>query len=166
MREHGQNEQKEHFPFGFRPEGGGAAEADEADGTDEAVEADGGGGGQHPYSRSSSVAGCVIAVVAGAVGFAVWLHGAAPGVSGAFEGERDLSLVYGELPLMLFGVPALTLAAWSLVGTALRHRAGHLPGAATLAASLTAALLALSLVSWVCLLWLESRVEPFVGQGW
>ncbi|MER5490696.1 hypothetical protein ACSMX9_19145 [Streptomyces sp. LE64] len=144
MREHEQNGQKDHYSY----DGAGAEVEDP------------------PDDPSGAVAGCLVAVVAGAVGLAVWLHGAGPGIHGAFEGERDLSLVYGELPLMLFGVPALTLTVWWLARAALDRRAEPWPAAASLAAALTAALAALSVLAWGCLLWLEARVEPFVHTGW
>ncbi|MFD6431363.1 hypothetical protein [Streptomyces venezuelae] len=105
--------------------------------------------------------GCLIAAVAAAVGFTVWLHGAGPGLSGGFEGERDVSLLYVELPLMLFGLPATAVAAWALTNSSLRHRTGRpaRAAAATAATAITVAALA-----WAGLTWLGSRVAPFMGS--
>ncbi|MGX2994986.1 hypothetical protein JNUCC64_11910 [Streptomyces sp. JNUCC 64] len=125
MRQGDQNEQKEHFAGGGGVDG--TKDVGLADGTDgEEDERGGGGSGRwlprqgggredgrdapRRHGRSVTLTGCLLALVAVASGLAVWLEGAGPGVSGSFEGERDLSLVYAELPLMLFGVPALTLA--------------------------------------------------------
>lgn len=112
---------------------------------------------------ATGVVGCLVAVLAAAAGFAAWRHGAGPGVRGGFEGERDWSLLYVELPLMLFGFPAVTLGAWQLTGSLLGGRTGRaarfvLPG--------VAALTTVALLAWAGLAWLEFRVAPFVHPGW
>ncbi|NLU66166.1 hypothetical protein [Streptomyces sp. HNM0574] len=108
-------------------------------------------------------AGCLMAVIAMAVGLVVWQDGARPGVLGAFEGERDWSLLYVELPLMLFGFPVVAMVVWGLTGRVLRGRAGRWVrgGASAVAAAVSVAVLA-----WVSLAWLEVRVAPFVNPGW
>lgn len=112
-------------------------------------------------AESTSAGGCLVAAVAAGVGFVVWLQGARPALRGSFEGERDWSLLYVELPLMLLGVPAMTLAAWALTGRVLGRRAG---GAARTAASGGVAAVALAALAWICLAWLDIRVDAFV-QG-
>ncbi|MEV7087281.1 hypothetical protein AB0O07_15485 [Streptomyces sp. NPDC093085] len=97
-----------------------------------------------------------LAVVGGfLLGAMVWAKGARPGVIGAFEGERDLSLVYLELPLLLFGMPALARAGW-----------GQLTGALRLRAWVAAPLLlgALALAAWGALAWLDMRTAPFTER--
>lgn len=107
--------------------------------------------------------GCLVAAVAAVVGFVVWIRGAGPGLSGGFEGQRDWSLLYVELPLMLFGVPALTVAAWAVTGTTLHSRSAR---ATRTAASITVAATTLALLAWAGLTWLDIRVEPFVHPTW
>ncbi|ATL28761.1 hypothetical protein KY5_3743 [Streptomyces formicae] len=102
--------------------------------------------------------GCLLAVLAAAVGFGVWRHGAGPGLRGAFEGERDLTLLYVELPMLLFGLPALTLGTWRLTDSFLHHRAGP---AARAVWSTVAAAVAVGLLAWAGLVWLNARVAPF-----
>ncbi|MEV8284719.1 MULTISPECIES: hypothetical protein [Streptomyces] len=103
-------------------------------------------------------AGC-LAVVAGFVtGLAVWGVGAAPGLRGAFEGERDWSLLYLDGPVMIFGIPAVALGVWALVGGVLRARDG---------VAAVAVLLALAAVAWGCGEWLEMRTDRFTrGDSW
>ncbi|MFI6347398.1 hypothetical protein [Streptomyces sp. NPDC050560] len=97
--------------------------------------------------------------VAAVVGFCVWLRGARPGLRGSFEGERDLGLLYQELPCLVLGVPAVTLAVWALVGGVLRHRVGG--GArAVLAGGVAAA--ALAALAWGGHLWLGQRVDAYL----
>lgn len=119
-------------------------------------------GGLERRVESTGALGCLVAAVAAVVGFGVWLHGARPGLSGGFEGERDWSLLYVELPLMLLGVPAVTLAARALTGSALRHRAGRTRAAASAAA----AVLTVTMLAWAGLTWLDSRVTPFTHTRW
>ncbi|MFD4834270.1 hypothetical protein ACFWPV_31195 [Streptomyces uncialis] len=142
-------------------------EADEQNGQNTGIKTRPGQAGEEPGppadGPSGTLAGCLVAILAGAVGLAVWLHGARPGIRGGFEGERDLSLVYGELPLMLFGVPALTLTVWSVSRAALRDRLAPFPRAAVLVAVVGATL---ALLGWLCLLWLESRVAFFAHPPW
>lgn len=111
-------------------------------------------------------AGCVLALAAGATGFFTWLHGAGPGVSGAFEGERDLSLLYLELPLLLFGFPVVALAAWGATRAVLRRTGGTGKRAVRNAVPVLAATVTLALLTWAALLWLDSRVAPFVHPHW
>ncbi|RCG15636.1 hypothetical protein DTL70_30265 [Streptomyces diacarni] len=111
----------------------------------------------------TGVVGCLVAVVTAAVGFWVWRHGAEPGLRGSFEGERDWSLLYVELPLMLFGTPAVTLAVWRLTGHLLRHRAGRVTRGVL---PLAAASVTVTALAWASLLWLDTRVEPFVHPEW
>ncbi|WP_016906479.1 hypothetical protein [Streptomyces xiaopingdaonensis] len=107
------------------------------------------------HAEPTGVLGCLVAVVAEAAGLGVWLHGAGPGVRGSFEGQRDWSLLYLELPLLLLALPALTVTAWGLTGAALRDRA-ELP--ARTAASAATSALTLALLSWAGLAWLDGRV--------
>lgn len=106
--------------------------------------------------------GCLVAVVAAVVGLAVWKQGAEPGLRGSFEGERDWSLLYVELPLMLCGIPAVALATWRLTSHLLSHRAGTATRTLvpTAAVSVTVAALA-----WASLTWLDARVTPFTHPG-
>ena len=113
--------------------------------------------------ESTGAVGCLIAVIAATAGFLVWRQGAEPGLSGGFEGERDWSLLYVELPLMLFGAPAVTLAAWRLTGSLLDRRAGSVTRAVLPAAAASVTVAALA---WAGLTWLDTRVTPFVHPGW
>ncbi|MEV7427211.1 hypothetical protein [Streptomyces sp. NPDC091212] len=99
----------------------------------------------------------VFAVLGGAtVGFVVWGLGAAPGLRGDFEGEgKDFSLLWIELPLMLFGMPALALAVWALVAGVLRWREG-------VAALAVVGVLVLG--AWGGTQWLESRTATVPRQ--
>ncbi|MFD3454728.1 hypothetical protein ACFWVC_21435 [Streptomyces sp. NPDC058691] len=102
-----------------------------------------------------------MAAVSACVGFGVWLQGARPALQGSFESRRDWSLLYVELPFMLLGVPALTLLVWALASAVFRRRAGRgvrmvVPGGA--------AAVALFGLAWVCLAWLDIRVDAFI-QG-
>lgn len=45
-------------------------------------------------------------------GVVAWGVGAAPGLRGAFEDERDWSLLYLDGPVVIFGTPALALGVW------------------------------------------------------
>ncbi|GAA2604684.1 hypothetical protein [Streptomyces axinellae] len=112
--------------------------------------------------ESSGAIGCLVAIAAAAAGFAVWRHGAGPGLSGGFEGERDWSLLYGELPVMLLGVPAVTLAVWRLTGSALSRRTGRVTRTVI---PLAAASAAVAMLAWASLAWLDTRVAPFVHPG-
>ncbi|WP_050514506.1 hypothetical protein [Streptomyces rimosus] len=98
--------------------------------------------------------GCLLALLGVCVGFGVWLHGARPGLGGGFEGEREWSLLYVELPLMALGVPALTLAAWSSTRAAVRDRGGR--GFRTLL-TLGVAVAVLAGLAWACLAWWSAR---------
>ncbi|MEU5688707.1 hypothetical protein DEJ48_26585 [Streptomyces venezuelae] len=109
----------------------------------------------------TGAAGCLIAAVAAAVGFTVWLRGAGPGLSGGFEGERDLSLLYVELPLLVFGLPATAVVAWALTNSSLRHRTGR---PARTAAATAASAITVTALAWAGLIWLDNRVAPFMGS--
>ncbi|MGY0058589.1 hypothetical protein ACWY4P_18890 [Streptomyces sp. LZ34] len=113
-------------------------------------------------AQSTGVFACVVAVVGGAVGFGTWLRGSRPGIRGSFEGERDFSLLYVELPLMMFGVPLLTYAVWALARTTLRHRMGR---TAWTAASGVVVAATLAGLAWGCSEWLAVRVQDFVYTG-
>ncbi|MEV8568119.1 hypothetical protein AB0436_21500 [Streptomyces sp. NPDC051322] len=102
--------------------------------------------------------GCLVAAVGMCVGFGVWLRGARPALRGSFEGQRDWSLLYAELPFMLLGVPAITLAAWAVTGRVLRRRAGR---SARNAVSGGVAAVTLTALAWACLAWLDIRVDAF-----
>jgi hypothetical protein len=106
--------------------------------------------------ESTPAAGLLIAALAAATAFGVWLHGARPGLYGAFEGERDWSLLYADLPCMLIGLPALTLVVWTLTRGVLRRRLGR--GARGLASG-TVAVVVLLALAWACLAWLGARVN-------
>ncbi|MFF2846516.1 hypothetical protein ACFVT5_09295 [Streptomyces sp. NPDC058001] len=88
--------------------------------------------------------GCLVGVVAVGVGLTVWYHGARPGLYGAFEGERDWSLLYAGLPLMLLGIPALTFVVWALTSAALRGRAATGTRVAAAVGTAVATLIALA----------------------
>lgn len=66
-----------------------------------------------------------MAFVAAGTGFVVWLRGAGPAVRGPFEGQREWSFVYVELPCALVGFPLVTVLAWAWMRAALRGRAGR-----------------------------------------
>ncbi len=99
-------------------------------------------------------AGCLLAFLGVCVGFGVWLPGARAGLGGGFEGERDWSLLYVELPVMVLGVPALTLASWALVRAAMGGRGGRWARVAVSAGTAVAALVVLGLA---CLAWWAAR---------
>jgi hypothetical protein len=103
-----------------------------------------------------SAAGCLVAVVAAGIGFGVWLYGARPGLRGGFEGQRNGSLLYVELPCMLVGVPAITLAAWALTRVALGGRTGRGTQGVVLG---TVVAVVLAALAWLCLAWLAARVD-------
>lgn len=105
--------------------------------------------------------GCLVAVVGAGVGFGTWLRGSRPGLRGGFEGQRDWSLLYVELPLMLFGVPVVALTAWALTRAVLRRRVRR--GVLT-AASGRAAVITLAALAWMCHAWLDVRADDFL-QG-
>ncbi|MFD8969162.1 hypothetical protein ACFV0C_29950 [Streptomyces sp. NPDC059568] len=86
----------------------------------------------------------------------VWGIGAGPGVQGSFEGERDVSLFYVELPLMFFGMPALALGVWALTLGVLRVREWT---------AALAVVVALAAGAWGCTEWLEVRTAPFTRQA-
>jgi hypothetical protein len=115
--------------------------------------------------ESTPATGLLIAALATATAFGVWLHGARPGLYGAFEGERDWSLLYADLPCMLIGLPAVTLAVWTLTRGALGRlscrRFGH--GARGLASGAVAVVVLLAL-AWACLAWLGARVDWVSSQ--
>ncbi|MEV5595289.1 hypothetical protein [Streptomyces sp. NPDC052496] len=69
-----------------------------------------------------------MAFVGACVGFGGWLYGARGGLGGGFEGEREWSLLYVELPVMLLGVPALTLAGWACARGGCRGGGGERAG--------------------------------------
>ncbi|MFJ1745275.1 hypothetical protein ACIOJD_03395 [Streptomyces sp. NPDC088116] len=109
---------------------------------------------QKPVTRGW---GGALAVAGGfLVGFLVWGIGAAPGLRGAFEGERDLSLLYAELPLTLFGMPALALGAWALAVGVLRVREGM---------AVLVVVGALALGAWGCAEWLDLRTTSFTSDA-
>ncbi|MFJ2557735.1 MULTISPECIES: hypothetical protein [unclassified Streptomyces] len=101
-------------------------------------------------------AGCLAVVGGFLAGAVVWTVGAGPGVRGGFEGERDLSLVYVELPLLLFGMPALALAVWALLTGVLRVREGV--GALVMVG-------VLALAAWAGMEWLDVRTAPFTPEN-
>jgi hypothetical protein len=110
--------------------------------------------------RLHTALGCLMAPVAGVTGFVTWLRGAAPGVRGSFEGERDLTLLYLELPLLLFGFPLLVLAAWGVTDAVLRRDGRTAPATRTAVPAL-AATVVLALLTWAATTWLDLRVDPF-----
>lgn len=110
---------------------------------------------------AAAAAGCLIAVLAAATGFGVWLCGAGPGLKGGFEGRTDPSLLYIELPGMIAGFPLLALLTWSLTRAVMRGRGGRGTRRAVKAAVVALTLL---LLSWACWTWLDHRVEGLVPQ--
>lgn len=96
------------------------------------------------------------------VGFVAWLEGSRTGLSGAFEGERELSLLYVELPVCVIGTPVIALAVLALTRAALFHRLRH---GTWVALSSTAVVLTLSLLVWGSVLWLEHRLDGFPYEG-
>ncbi|MGH3309607.1 MAG: hypothetical protein ACRDP3_03330 [Streptomyces sp.] len=110
-------------------------------------------------SSASDTVGCLVMLAGAAAGLFAWAHGARPMLHGGFEGEgQDLSVLWVELPIMVFGVPAAAGAVWALTATVLRDRTR--PTRTLL--PVVAALLALGGLVWVCLAWLEyvSDVPP------
>ncbi|MFW6689624.1 hypothetical protein [Streptomyces sp. MAR4 CNX-425] len=96
--------------------------------------------------------GCLVLLAGAATGLFAWSYGAKPMLTGGFEGEgQDLSVLWVELPIMLFGVPAGAGAVWALTAAALRHRSR---GALALL-PVAAALLALGFLAWACVGWLD-----------
>ncbi|MEV6795032.1 hypothetical protein AB0M87_24270 [Streptomyces sp. NPDC051320] len=112
-------------------------------------------------AEPASGIGCLVAAIGMGVGFGVWLRGARPALQGSFEGRRDWSLLYVELPFMLFGVPVITLAAWAVTSGLLRRRAGR---SARTAASGGVAAVTMAALAWAGLAWLDIRVDVFL-QG-
>ncbi|MFG2195273.1 hypothetical protein [Streptomyces sp. NPDC048639] len=107
-------------------------------------------------SESAGAAGCLVAAAGAAAGFFTWLRIARPGLSGAFEGERDWSLLHVELPALVFGFPAAALAAWGLVHLALRGRA---PRSVRALAGVLVVLVTLALLWWICVPWLDTKSD-------
>jgi hypothetical protein len=101
-------------------------------------------------------AGCLIAALAAATGFGVWLYGAAPGLDLGVEKPVDFSLLYIELPGMVFGFPLLTLLTWSLARAVLRGRGGR--GSRRVVKG-AVVVLTLLMLSWACGEWLDHRIE-------
>ncbi|MFK8843867.1 hypothetical protein [Streptomyces sp. Ac-502] len=99
-------------------------------------------------------AGCLLAFLGACVGFGVWLSGARAGLGGGFEGEREWSLLYAELPVMVLGVPALTLASWASVRAVMGGRGGRRVRSAVSAGTAVVALVVLGLA---CLAWWALR---------
>ncbi|MER7028296.1 MULTISPECIES: hypothetical protein [Streptomyces] len=106
--------------------------------------------------------GFLAAVVAVVVGVVLWRYGALPGLRGGFEGERDWSLLYVELPVMLFGFPAVTLVTWRFSRSLLSCRAGWVTRAVV---PVVAVCVAVVVLAWASLTWLHIRVAPFVHPG-
>ena len=104
----------------------------------------------------TTATGCLVTALAAGTGAGVWLHGAAPGLRGAFEGQRDWSLLYIELPCMIAGFPVLSVLTWSLTRAVLGERSGR---ARRDAAAAVVVVLTLLLLGWACGAWLEHRVE-------
>jgi hypothetical protein len=117
--------------------------------------------GMRERVEPTSASGCLVAAVGASVGFGVWQQGARPALRGSFEGQRDWSLLYVELPFMLLGTPVIALVAWALTSRMLRRRAGR--SARTAAAGGVAAV-TLAALAWVWLAWLDMRVDAFL-QG-
>lgn len=99
-------------------------------------------------AENTSANGCLVALVAVATAFGLWLHTARPGLSGAFEGERDWALLYVDLPCLLIGIPAVTVTVWALTRRALSPRMARGPRALLPA---TTAAVALLLLTWLYL---------------
>ncbi|GAB2804798.1 hypothetical protein [Streptomyces daliensis] len=108
---------------------------------------------------SSGAVGCLVAVTAAVAGLGVWRYGAGPGLRGGFEGERDWSLLYVELPVMLLGVPAVTLAIWRLTSSLLSRRAAGRGVRAVVSAA--AVCVTVAALAWASLAWLDARVASF-----
>ncbi|GAB3966342.1 hypothetical protein [Streptomyces sparsus] len=107
--------------------------------------------------------GCLLGLAGAGTGFVTWLHGARPGLRGDFEGEnRDLSLLWVELPAMVLGVPAVALAVWALTRALLGDRLTP-AGRATVAA--VAGLTTLTLLGWACVTWLEHSTRLPYQEG-
>ncbi|WP_055484845.1 hypothetical protein [Streptomyces sp. WMMB 322] len=107
-------------------------------------------------TAAAAAAGCLVAAAAAATGFAVWFVFARSGVAGGFEGRRDWSLLYIELPGMVAGFPLIAVLTWSLTRAVFRGR-GRRGTRAVVAAAVVA--LTLLLLSWACGVWLEHRVD-------
>lgn len=87
-----------------------------------------------------------------------------PGWRGDFEGQRDWSLIYIELPCMLIGFPLITLLTWSRARAALRDRAGR---AMRNVVSGVIVVLTLVLLASASHMWLTHRIESltWLQQG-
>ncbi|MFE4591733.1 hypothetical protein [Streptomyces laurentii] len=60
--------------------------------------------------------GCLALLGGFLTGLLAWGSGAGPALAGGFEGEgRDLSVLWVQLPVLLFGTPALALVVWALL---------------------------------------------------
>ncbi|MEU4205218.1 hypothetical protein AB0B79_39930 [Streptomyces sp. NPDC039022] len=105
-------------------------------------------------SVDAAGAGCLLAFLGACVGCGVWLSGARAGLGGGFEGEREWSLLYVELPVMMLGVPALTLASWASVRAVMGGRGGRRVRVAVSVGTAVAALVVLGLA---CLAWWAAR---------
>ncbi len=103
--------------------------------------------------------GCLVATVAAATGFGVWFAVASSGVMGAFEGQRDWSLLYIELPGMATGFPLIALLTWSLTRAVFRERGRRGRRGRQLVVMVAVVVLTLLLLSWSCSVWLEHRVD-------
>ncbi|GHA77666.1 hypothetical protein ACIQRS_04915 [Streptomyces termitum] len=58
----------------------------------------------------TGAAGCLAAVLGALAGLAVWLPHGRRGLSGAFEGERNVDLLWPGLPLLVAGGAVAALA--------------------------------------------------------
>ncbi|MDX3071112.1 hypothetical protein ACIP98_13605 [Streptomyces sp. NPDC088354] len=119
------------------------------------------GRGMRERGEPTGAVGCCVAAVSACVGLGVWLQGARPGLQGGFEDRRDWSLLYVELPSMLLGVPAITLAVCAVASGVLRRRAA---ARARTALAGGAAAVVLAGLTWACRVWLDLRVDDFL-QG-
>ncbi|MFF0746343.1 hypothetical protein ACFYVL_38715 [Streptomyces sp. NPDC004111] len=107
-------------------------------------------------SRTAGGAGCLLALLGAASAPLAWAPRATSSIYGGFEGEqRDLSVLYLDLPLIALGGALVPLLVWMLTS-----RWTGRPWAAALAG-----LAALSLGIWGLLEWWTPQHPPSYGDG-
>lgn len=100
--------------------------------------------------------GCLLAGLGAAVAPLVWAPQAASSINGGFEGQdRDLSVLFVDLPLIALGGALVPLLTWALA-----MRGTHRPWAGAAAAVAALALGVWGLTEW----WAASQVTG-PGQG-
>ncbi|MCX5233345.1 hypothetical protein [Streptomyces sp. NBC_00233] len=107
-------------------------------------------------SNTTGGAGCLLAALGAAASALEWAPRAAFSIDGGFEGHaRDLSVLFVDLPLIVFGGALVPFLAWALT-----TRWTGRPWAAALAA-----VTALALGIWGLMEWWTPRQHPDPGYG-